>query len=146
MKTNTFLKVMEARHEATRKVIAAIPSDKLSFKPMPEMWSAAELALHLMGNYSFLSSGLAENKWDTSAFQVGGEYRTTEELLAIFDKLYHSSSEKLKNLPESAFDKRVNVFGAEQKVSSLTQSIAEHEIQHRGQMQVYLRLMGVKPS
>ena len=44
-------------------MIAAIPPDKLDFRPTPDMMSARQLALHLMGNYSFLVAGLGENNW-----------------------------------------------------------------------------------
>ena len=133
MNTTTFLKVMDDRFKITRRTIAAVPSDRLDFRPMPDMMTARELALHLLGNYTFLDAGLADGSWDPKTFHVAGDYPTTEAIVAKFDALYE------------VFERRVGPFGAEQKVSSLVQGIAEHEIQHRGQLQVYLRLMGVKP-
>ena len=145
MNTGTFLKVLDARFKATRKVVAAIPSDRLDFKPTPEMMSARELALHLMGNYTFLESGLTKNRWDTNAFKVDGKAGSTAELVSTFDSIYQTARTNLEKVPDEAFEQRAKPFGAEQKVSTLVLAMAEHEIQHRGQMQVYLRLMGVKP-
>jgi uncharacterized damage-inducible protein DinB len=145
MKTTTFLKVMENRFQGTRKMIAAVPSEKLDFRPTPDMRSARELALHLMGNYSFLLAGMAENNWSLEAFQTNGEHLTTNDLVSNFDALYKTAKEKLRSFPDQAFDLRVKPFGVEQKISTIVQGVAEHEIHHRGQLSVYLRLMGIKP-
>jgi len=145
MNTATFLKVMDARFGVTRKTIAAIPSDRLDFRPKPDMMTARELALHLLGNYAFLTAGLADGNWAVDMFTIPGEYPSTEAIVARFDSLYGAAREKLPAVPDAAFERRVSPFGAEQKVSSLVVGIAEHEIQHRGQLQVYLRLMGVTP-
>ena len=134
MNTTTFLKVMAARFKITRGTIAAIPSDRLDFRPMPDMMTARELALHLVGNYTFLDAGLADGRWDPEAFHVAGDYPTTEAIVAKFDALYGTAREKLPAVPNEVFERRVGPFGAEQKVSSLVQGIAEHEIQHRGQL------------
>ena len=145
MNTGTFLKLLETRFKATRKVVASIPSDKLDFKPTPEMMSARELALHLMGNYTFLESGLAQKRWDIKTFEVDGKSGSTDELVSTFDSIYQTARQNLEKVPDEAFEQRAKPFGTEQKVSTLVLAMAEHEIQHRGQMQVYLRLMGVKP-
>ena len=145
MNTTVFLKVMDSRFKITRRTIAAVPSDRLDFRPMPDMITARELALHLLGNYTFLDAGLADGSWDPKTFHVAGDYPTTEAIVAKFDALYGTARAKLPAVPDEVFERRVSPFGTEQKVSSLVQGIAEHEIQHRGQLQVYLRLMGVKP-
>ena len=126
-------------------MILAIPPEKLDFRPNPDMRSARQLALHLMGNYSFLLAGLGENNWSLEAFQTGGEHLTKDELISSFDALYQLAKEKVKAFPDDAFDLRVKPFGVEQKISTIVQGVAEHEIHHRGQLTVYLRLMNVKP-
>jgi uncharacterized damage-inducible protein DinB len=145
MDTKTFLNVMDARFKRTRNAIAAIPSEKLDFRPTAEMRSARELVLHLMGNYNFLRAGMGENDWSLESFKLGGEYSTTDAMVSEFDALYQRTREHLKLFPSDGFALRVKPFGVEQKISSIAQGIAEHEIHHRGQLYVYLRLMGVKP-
>jgi len=145
MKTTTFLKIMENRFQGTRKMIAAVPSEKLDFRPTPDMRSARELALHLMGNYSFLLAGMAENNWSLEAFKTNGGHLKTNDLVSNFDALYKTAKEKLSSFPDQAFELRVKPFGVEQKISTIVQGVAEHEIHHRGQLSVYLRLMGIKP-
>jgi uncharacterized damage-inducible protein DinB len=145
MDTKTFLTVMDARFKRTRGAVAAIPSEKLDFRPTAEMMSARELALHLMANYSFLRAGMGENDWSLESFKLTGNYGTTEDIVADFDSLYQRTREHLKEFPDDAFELRVKPFGVDQKISSIAQGIAEHEIHHRGQLYVYLRLMGVKP-
>jgi uncharacterized damage-inducible protein DinB len=129
----------------TRRAVAAIPDDKLDFRPTVEMMSARELALHLIGNYSFLAAGMGENDWGLESFKLKGNYKSTQELVEVFDQLYRRTRGRLEQFPDDGFDLRVKPFGAEQKISSIAMGIAEHEIHHRGQLYVYLRLMGVTP-
>ena len=139
MNTTTFLTVMAARFDVTRKTIAAIPSDRLDFRPQPDMMTARELALHLLGNYAFLTAGLADGNWAVDAFTIQGDYGSTEAIVARFDALYGTAREKLPAVPDAAFERRANPFGREQKISTLVQGIAEHEIQHRSQNQCSCR-------
>lgn len=145
MNTRTFRKVLDARFHATRRTIAAIPSDNLDFRPAPGMMTVRELALHIVGNYTFLNAGLLKNVWDPATFRFPGEYPTSDAIVSKLDSVYEESREALSRVPDEAFERRVSPFGTEQKTSSLLLGIAEHEIQHRGQLQVYLRLMGVTP-
>jgi len=145
MNARSFLKVLEARYAVTRKTIAAIPADKLDFRPMPDMMSARDLALHLVGNYTFLQAGLAQGRWATDSFNIAGDFATTDAIVAKLDGVQAESRAQLPAVPDGAFEARVQPFGIEQRVASLVQGIADHEIQHRGQLQVYLRLMGVTP-
>ena len=125
----------------------AIKKNKLQKKVIfePEMMTSRELALHLIGNYTFLEAGLGDENWHPDTFKILGDFATTEALLAKFDGVYSALSQKAGSLKEDTLERRVKPFGAEQKVSSVIQSIAEHEIHHRGQLYVYLRLMGLKP-
>jgi uncharacterized damage-inducible protein DinB len=145
MQTKAFLKLLEKRYKVTRRAIAAIPEDKLDFRPTAEMMSARELALHLMGNYNFLAAGMGENDWSLESFKLRGDYRSTQELVDAFDELYRRTRGRLEQFPDDGFGLRVKPFGVEQKISSIAMGIAEHEIHHRGQLYVYLRLVGVVP-
>jgi len=140
-----YLQVMDSRFQATRRAVGAIPSEKLDFRPTPEMMSTRELVLHVMGGYRFLRSGMAENDWSLESYKIEGSFNTTAELLTELDDIYREAREKLAAFPSDAFELRVKPFGVEQKISAIARGVAEHEIHHRGQLCVYLRLMGVAP-
>jgi uncharacterized damage-inducible protein DinB len=145
MDTEEFLQTIDARFQASRSAIGAIPSEQLGFRPAPDMMSARELALHMMGTYRFLRAGLGENDWSLESYKIEGPFETTAELLTEFDGIYRDVREKLAGFPSDAFELRVKPFGVEQKISAMARAIADHEIHHRGQLFVYLRLLGVTP-
>ncbi len=145
MDTATFLQITEIRFRATRRALESIPDDRLDFRPVPEMMSARDLALHIAGNYSFLAAGLGENRWSLESFAVAGSFQNTGEIMEAFDAIYRRLCAQLASFPDDGFDLVVKPFGIEQKISSMARDVAEHEIHHRGQLYVYLRLMGIKP-
>ncbi len=145
MDTATFIQITENRFRATRRALQAIPDDRLDFRPVPEMMSARELALHIAGNYRFLAAGLGENRWSLESFIIAGSFQNTGEIVGAFDAIYGTLSAQLAAFPDDGFDLVVKPFGIEQTISSMARDVAENEIHHRGQLYVYLRLMGIKP-
>jgi uncharacterized damage-inducible protein DinB len=145
MDTETFLNTAAARFRATRRAIEAIPADQLDFRPTPDIMTARELAIHIIGNYGFLAAGMGENRWSLESFSVPGSLGSTEQLLTAFDAVYEGFRRQLDSFPDDGFQLVVKPFGVEQKISEMARDVAEHEIHHRGQLYVYLRLMGIKP-
>jgi uncharacterized damage-inducible protein DinB len=145
MNTPTFLSIADARFRSTRRAIEAIPADQLDFRPTPDMMTARDLALHIIGNYGFLGTGLAENHWSMDSFSVPGTFTDTEGLLQAFDAVYERFRQQLASFPDDGFELVVKPFGVDQQIQEVARDIAEHEVHHRGQLYVYLRIMGVTP-
>jgi len=139
---------VEAKH--TRAVLSAVPEDRLDWKPHPSSMSLAALAGHLAETPSWIGSML-EDEMDFAAM---GDYRpfvpaTRGELL---DRLETDLGKGLEGLRgktdaqlEATWTMRAGpkVLMQSPKHEAIRSIAIHHWIHHRGQLTVYLRLLGV---
>jgi uncharacterized damage-inducible protein DinB len=138
----------------TRKMLDAIPADAdWNFKPHPKSMSLGRLAGHLTdfvgdwGNHTLTLDKLefaADHKWEpyTPASKA--------ELLERFDKKLAETRPALVATTGDAWDRNWKfVFGGQAwiddtKYNVFRETVLNHMIHHRGQLVVYLRLIGAK--
>jgi uncharacterized damage-inducible protein DinB len=66
-------------------------------------------------------------------------------LIEAFDRSHQQLVEQVAALTPEQLTETVNFFGREVPRKTLLWGITEHEIHHRGQLFVYLRLLGIEP-
>lgn len=142
----------ELQHEAisTRKVLERIPMDKLSWKPHEKSMSLGSLAKHVAELPMLISLGINEKEWEVSTHPSASMPSTNAELVALFDKQLHDALEALKKditneylaQPWSMRHKET-IFFTIPRFAVLRNMGMNHLIHHRGQLTVYLRLLGV---
>jgi uncharacterized damage-inducible protein DinB len=153
MAMNTGL-AMELKHEAgnTRKMLERVPFDKATWKPHEKSTNLLSLATHVARVPMWVSRVITMNEFDMAvpgAFPKYEPYTDVKQLLEHFD---HNVAEATKNL-EAATDESLLkewIFRAGPQVIFKLPRIAavrdmgmSHHIHHRGQLSVYLRLLGV---
>ncbi len=135
----------------TRKLLAKVPMDKLSWKPHEKSMTLNNLAIHIadLPNYVSITLDRKELDWAVEKY-VPKKAKTTEELLKIHDDAVASALRSIKNttadiLVNETFSMRngEQVYFVMPKIASLRSSAFNHIYHHRGQLTVYLRLLGV---
>jgi len=138
-----FIKTWNRVHKQTRKVLVLTPNDKYDWKPAESSMPLGELANHFM----LAEWGLAEAAF-TGKFPSDRPepYKTTEELVAAFDKAHDELVAKVRAMTPEQLAEDVAPFGPDKAMSrqALLNFTLEHEIHHRGQLFVYLRILGVE--
>lgn len=141
----------EYLHEAaqTRKVLERIPADKASFAPHEKSMTMEKLATHVADLASWTGYTLTTTELDLAGGYVTPPFTTTEALLALFDKNVESSKQALM----AASDEQLGVtwslkMGPQTLLAmprgQILRSLCfNHVVHHRGQLTVYLRLIGV---
>jgi uncharacterized damage-inducible protein DinB len=131
----------------TKEYLDAMPADKYSLKPTPEMRSFAQQMLHFTdANYGFISAaagiispvgqGESEKTADLSKENV------TKLVLAGYDFAINS----IKTLTPAQLAENVKLFGRfEMTKGTAIAKAFEHQTHHRGQTTVYIRLAGATP-
>jgi uncharacterized damage-inducible protein DinB len=144
--------VAEWQHEAaqTRKLLEAIPKDKLSWKPHPKSYSVGELGTHIatIGKWGVITA--AEPSYN---IQLGERFaepvKDKEELLHRFDEHSKAFREALEKLGDEDLAEPWELRAGGRAVFTLPRGavfrsfIFSHLIHHRGQLSVYLRLLDV---
>lgn len=138
--------------ESTRKLLKAIPSEALSFKPAEHSWTTGQLALHIAEVY-----GWFQGVFETSTFDLDKyPYKETdpnniEAILEKFEKHFQLAKEALEaskdeQMIESWKMTKSNkvLLGPLPRIQVVRGFLMNHIYHHRGEMIVYLRSTGNK--
>lgn len=133
----------------TRRALANIADEALSFRPHERSWTLAELATHVANVPNWLVMTLAGPEFDLGGNVDHPEVPSdTRELLARFDQAVAAGREALSTTPEAALAEAWTLRNGDHVLFTLPRSavirttILNHMIHHRGQLTVYLRLTG----
>ena len=135
--------------------VSQIPADQFSFRAAEGMRSVAELLQHLVESQKFLvgeacrpDTNLLRKSFAENIKDYAPDVRTVNDKEAIIQMLQTAMDDCEKNLREHA-DEMKNTMkrfdGKEMtKLGFMSFAIA-HEMYHRGQLTVYVRLLGIEP-
>lgn len=141
-----FLQMVSGEFERFRNVIAALPADKLDYKPDPKARTAGELVGHLIGHNQDLVELLTDGQIN---HRNNVAYASLEDAVAKFEESYRQMEAKLKAGSDDAWmtpgDFKV---GDHVVMTAPAQTIAwmmfMDSIHHRGQLSTHIRPMGGK--
>jgi uncharacterized damage-inducible protein DinB len=145
---DTLLAELEQEAKTTARVLERVPAAQLAWKPHPKSYSLGQLALHVAtvpGNVAALAAQ------DTPA-PPGFAQRAAEsvdELLPALDATVKKARESLGHFDDAKMTAtwRLVADGREimamPRVAFVRAIMLNHWYHHRGQLQVYLRLLDV---
>ncbi|HLX42210.1 MAG TPA: DinB family protein [Bryobacteraceae bacterium] len=139
-----FLTQIHQEHPLTRKIIEAIPADKLDYKPDPKSKSAMELAKHIAATEMFFMGAVANGEFNRADAAIPETVTTPAQLAAWFDESYAKATEKLAATSPEALLKVINFAIFSFPAITYIGLMNSHSIHHRGQLSTYLRPMGSK--
>ena len=137
---------LENEHKATIAMIEHLPEDKLTYTPSDKLRSFADLTFHIYNVGVWFTDTMVKGEAD---FSDGGDKPETPgtktALIEACQKLNQQVAKTAADVSPDALTKDVPFgdFGTFPAVSYLDWHIS-HLIHHRGQLSVYLRMMGAK--
>ncbi len=144
---NAMIQELEMEAATTRRVLERITDDQLQWTPDPKSRTVGQLAMHIAVNPANVSTMAAQNPADLPSF---GEVTATSaaELLTTLDRSVATAKDVLSGLSDDALNDlwRARVNGTEVLAMPrnvfLRSVLLNHWYHHRGQLSVYLRLLG----
>lgn len=142
----------ELDHEmaGTRKTLERVPLAHYDWAPHPKSFSLGRLANHLAGLLQWGSRAMHSSEFDFAAGRLpASDHRTRESLLAGFDAHLATTRAAIASAPDDAFfvpwtlRQGDHVIFQLPRVAVLRSMVLNHNIHHRGQLTVYLRLLDV---
>lgn len=141
---------LESEAEATRTMLRAVPEERYSWKPHEKSTSAGALAKHI----AIIPRALFEvaNRESFDISEPGAVFdscRSRDELMELFEENLRFACESLRTLaPERASGTWRLTDGGRTlmelpRAAVLRSLLFNHLYHHRGQLSVYLRLLGV---
>jgi uncharacterized damage-inducible protein DinB len=139
-----FLKYFANVRERTMRIVRCIPPDKINWTYAPGKFTLGDLLRHIAVTERYMFAENVQNhdsRYTTHGTELAADYDSVIELmqrlhaesLAIFAKL---TDENLKH-------KCKTPGGVELQTAKWLRAMVEHEVHHRGQIYLYLGLLGV---
>lgn len=135
----------------TRKILSRVPAEQFNYKPHEKSMTLLELASHVAELPGmFISDVIAGQELDFAKkpynFQPIGN---AEELMAFFESNLSRALEALQSTSVENLEQVWTMRNGEHVIVSLPRKAVirtialNHLIHHRGQLSVYLRLLGI---
>lgn len=143
--------VAELQHEAIslRKSIERVPASKFDWKPHQKSMSLKTLTVHCAEIFGMIDIVLNTDELDFATAPAKSDFKTTEEIVAFFEKGFQASIDSLLRTPVSDFEKQWTMRNGEHIILQLPKAAVirsmgmNHLYHHRGQLSVYLRLLDI---
>ena len=145
--------IAELKHETslTKKILERVPMDKKDWKPHEKSMSLGRLATHIAETLKWISNIRHIDDFDfmrdfNLKLQAAG---SQDELLQLFQTNLDNAIEDLSAMSDEDFNREWTVRRGEQIMMQLPKKVAvrgwgfSHQIHHRGQLSVYLRLLDI---
>ncbi len=132
--------------ETTKKVLAAVPDAKSSYKPDPHARTAWELAWHIADSDVDFLDGIADLKFIMDRTGERADTPTNiAELVAWYDKHMARGMARIAAMSADQLMTPVDFYGVFNLPSVFYMGfLNSHSIHHRGELTTYLRPMGSK--
>ena len=140
---------VEQESIATRKCLERIPADKLDWKPADKSMSAGELGMHIASSPAGILTMLLGNDVSFPAPAAAKPQHTQAEIMAAFEASLEAQRNGLADLTDDFMLEEwrlVNdgkVLFSMPRIAFARTVLLSHLYHHRGQLSVYLRLLGV---
>ena len=132
---------IETEYETTKKVIAALPEDKLEYTLGDKGRSAKDLTWHIVESEIWFLEGVANKAFPMSESKMGAP-GTVKEMLDYYQREFAVSLAKVKALSGEHLATPVSFFGVFNMPAVMYLGFQNnHTIHHRGQLSTYLRAM-----
>jgi len=145
---DSILMEIEQEAQTTKRVLDRIPEDKLAWKPHPKAFSLGQLALHIASVPGSVAAAAVPDSMEAPNFSQP-EAKSRQEVLDTFSKSLESAKDALKKMDDArlmsmwSLTKNGKVLMSVPRIGFIRSILMNHNYHHRGQLSVYLRMLGV---
>src|ERR1700681_907176 len=128
------------------RLAEAVPADKYTWRPAPDVRSFAEVFLHVSAaNYNIYK--LVGTPPPAAVDVKGFEKSTTDKakVIATLKDSFAHAKKAITAMPEADLDKSTDWFGGKNTQRGILLFIVRHGAEHLGQSIAYARFIGVVP-
>ncbi len=136
---------LKTESRTTKKILEAVPPDKLDYKPDTASRSAIELTRHIAAADNRFVETVINGVLDTNPAMIPENVKTPAEIASWYEERYAKNFEALGKVSGEQLVKIVDFRGMFQRpLVKFAIFGLHHTIHHRGQLASYLRCMGAK--
>jgi uncharacterized damage-inducible protein DinB len=139
-----FLKYFTGIRERTMRVARLVPPEKIDWSCSPGKFTLGDLLRHLAATERYMWAETVQSK--PSRYTSHGKELAIDltAVLRLMEKLHAESMEIFSRLSDEDLKRKCPTpAGAEIQTAKWLRAMVEHEIHHRGQLYLYLGMLGV---
>jgi uncharacterized damage-inducible protein DinB len=144
------LQELEQETHSTRRVLEQIPQDRLGWKPHEKSMTLGQLALHVAGLPGRIAELSTRPSFDVRTQIPRPSPASVAELLAELERSVETAKGILGGMEDAALSIPWRMVDGEReimampRVALLRTVLFNHWYHHRGQLTVYLRMVGAR--
>ena len=139
-----FLDYLDKVHQRTMRVVRCIPPDKLDWSYREGKFTLGDLVRHMAAIERYMFAETVQNKprrYAGCGKELADGY---EEVVMFMERLHRESVEIISRLSSEDLNRKCTTpDGGSITVWKWLRAMVEHEIHHRGQIYIYLAMLGV---
>jgi len=136
---------LKTESRTTKRILEAVPPNKLDYKPDPASRSAIELTRHIAAADNRFVETVINGVLDTNPAMIPENVKAPAEIASWYEERYAKNFEALGKVSGEQLVKIVDFRGMFQWPAVKFAIFGlHHTIHHRGQLASYLRCMGAK--
>ncbi|MHA1215321.1 MAG: DinB family protein [Candidatus Hodarchaeales archaeon] len=141
-----FLKKAILRHFIETRTLLVQLSDQTDLNvKIGNGRSLGEIILHMICCIEYHTRGLSQDVLEPLPYSLQ-EYNTSSSILQLYDEVVERAKTNIEILKSTKLDEVLNRFNRRATKAEILLEMLEHSIQHRGQLLVYYRYIGVDPE
>lgn len=128
------------------RLAEAIPADKYTWRPTPDVRSFAEVFLHIAAaNYNLYTIVGAKIPAGLDVKNLGKSTTDKVKVMATLKDSFEYAKKAITALPDADLEKSIDWFGGKNSYRGILLFIVRHAAEHLGQSIAYARMAGVTP-
>jgi uncharacterized damage-inducible protein DinB len=145
---DSILMELDQEAQTTKRVLDRIPEDKLAWKPHPKSFSLGQLALHIASVPGSVAAAAVPDSMEAPSFSQP-EPKSRQEVLDTFSSSLENAKDTLNKMDDArimsmwSLTKNGKVLMSVPRIGFIRSILMNHNYHHRGQLSVYLRMLGV---
>ena len=143
------LQELDREADSTRRVLQRIPEGQLAWKPHEKSRTLAQLAWHVATIPKRIATAAQSDDVDVMRFPPQAVPESAAAILEAFERQIPETRALLAGLDDAALARKVTMRRGDTKIFSGPKALflrfvmLNHGYHHRGQLTVYLRLLGI---
>ncbi len=141
-----FLKEAIHRHfDETDVIIQQLTDEVILKEPVKSGRPLGEIVLHIIRSLEYYSQGLANDVWEPLIYTLE-KYPTANDMIRLYADVVMRVKSYLTSISPESLNEEYTQGNRSATKAEVLLELLEHSIQHRGQLLVYYRLLGIVPK
>lgn len=127
----------------TLAVAESMPEEGYAFKPDSLAMSFGEQMLHIVDNITSLTERISGER-NLFYEKASADKLEKAQIVAILSKANHHVYDLIKNISDENLNRKIEFRGETMTLENIFYLLRDHQVHHRGQCIVYLRMEDIK--